>query len=159
MAGAVSWITTVRDLWLRWAQSRFGADVGIVELYRRRVWFANVALFVSLAVPTLLIGSADWPLRVVAAAGMVAACVWEAVALRLRRFPVWADALETVAVALVAWRYPPGTGGLVFVLAFALAALGFRIIYSTTVQAGARTLSVLVGDLRWLGHERVRAQP
>jgi diguanylate cyclase (GGDEF)-like protein len=144
MAGGVSWITTFRDWWLRWAQSRFGSDVGIVELYRRRVWFANVVLFVSLTLPTLLIGSAEWPLRVVAAAGLVGACVWEAVALRLRRFPVWADALETVAVAVVAWRYPPGTGGLVFVLAFALFALGFRITYSTTVQAAARTLSVLV---------------
>jgi diguanylate cyclase (GGDEF)-like protein len=81
---------------------------------------------------------------VAAAAGLIGACVWEAVALRLRRFPVWADVLETVAVAVVAWRYPPGTGGLVFVLAFVLPALGFRIIYSTTVQAAARTLSVLV---------------
>jgi hypothetical protein len=51
--------------------------------------------------------------------------VWEGVALRLGRFPVWADALETVAVALVAWRYPTGAGGFVFILAFALAGLGF----------------------------------
>jgi diguanylate cyclase (GGDEF)-like protein len=144
MPGAVSWVTTLRAWWLRCTQSRFDSDVGMVEAYRRRVWIANVALFVTLTVPTLLIGTADWPLRVAAAAGLIGACVWEAVALRLRRFPVGADVLETVAVAVVAWRYPPGTGGLVFVLAFVLAALGFRIIYSTTVQAAARTSSVLV---------------
>jgi diguanylate cyclase (GGDEF)-like protein len=152
MPGAVSWITTLRDWGPGQAQSRFASDVRIVDLYRRRVWFANVALFVSLTVPTLLIGTADWPLRVAAAAGLIGACGWEAVALRQRRFPVWADALESVAVALVAWRYPPGTGRLVFVLAFALAALGFRVIYSTTVQAAARTLSVLVAI--YVGSER-----
>ena len=139
-----SWVTTLHGWWLRRAQSRFGADVGIGQRYRRRVWFVNVALFVCLTVPTLLIATAGWPLRLAAAAGLVGACVWEGVALRLRRFPVWADALEMVAIALVAWRYPPDTGGLVFVLAFALAALWFRNIYSTTVQAAARTLSVLV---------------
>jgi diguanylate cyclase (GGDEF)-like protein len=144
MAGPVSPITTLRDWWLRAAQSGFGSDVGIGQRYRRRLWFANVALFVCLTVLTLLIGTADWPLRIAVAVGLVGACVWEAVALRLRRFPVWADVLETIAIALVAWRYPTGTGGLVFVLAFTLAALGFRITYSTTVQAAARTLSVLV---------------
>jgi diguanylate cyclase (GGDEF)-like protein len=143
MPGAVSWITVVRDWWLRRARSRLGSDVGIVHGYGRRVWLLNMALFVALTVPTLLIGTAGWPLRVAAAAGLIGACAWEGVALRLRRFPVWADALETAAIAVVAWRYPTGTGGLVFVLAFALPALGFRMIYSTTVQAAARTLSVL----------------
>ena len=71
------------------------------------------------------------------ASGKLSRCVWGG----SRSGPT---RLETSAVALVAWRYPPGAGGLVFVLAFALPALGFRIIYSTTVQAGARTLSVLV---------------
>jgi diguanylate cyclase (GGDEF)-like protein len=118
--------------------------VGIATKYRRRFWLFNVGLFLCLLVPTLLIGTAGWPLRVAAACGLVGAGVWEGVALRLRRFPLWADVLETVAIGLVAWRYPPGTGGLVFVLAFALAGLGFRTIYSTNVQAALRTLSVLV---------------
>jgi diguanylate cyclase (GGDEF)-like protein len=96
-----------------------------------------------LAVPTLLIGTAGWPLRVAAAAGLIGACLWEGVALRLRRFPVWADVLETLAVGLLAWRYPAGTGGLVFVLAFALGGLGFRMMYSTTIEAALRSLSVL----------------
>jgi diguanylate cyclase (GGDEF)-like protein len=94
-------------------------------------------------VPTLLIETAGWRLRVAATVGLVGACVWEGVALRLRRFPAWADLLETVAIGLVAWRYPPGTGGLVFVLAFALAGLGFRTMYSTTMQAAVRSLGVL----------------
>jgi diguanylate cyclase (GGDEF)-like protein len=143
MPGVVSWITTVRDWFLGRAPSHSLSDVGIVQGYGRRIWLLNMALFVALSVPTLLIGTAGWPLRVAAAAGLIGACVWEGVAFRLGRFPVWADALETVAIAVVAWRYPTGTGGLVFVLAFALAALAFRMIYSTRLQAAARTLSVL----------------
>jgi diguanylate cyclase (GGDEF)-like protein len=102
-----------------------------------------LALFGCLLLPTLLIGTAGWRLRIAAGLGLIGGCVWEGVALRLRRFPLWADALETVAIALVAWRYPQGSGGLVFVLAFALAGLGFRTIYSTTLEAALRTLSVL----------------
>jgi diguanylate cyclase (GGDEF)-like protein len=117
--------------------------IGIIQRYRRRVWLLNVGLFVCLMVPTLLIETASWRLRVAATVGLVGGCVWEGVALRLRRFPVWADVLETVAIALVAWRYPPDTGGIVFVLAFALAGLGFRTMYSTTMQAALRCLSVL----------------
>jgi diguanylate cyclase (GGDEF)-like protein len=117
--------------------------VGIATRYRRRLWLFNVVLFLCLLVPTLLIETAGWPLRIAASVGLIGACVWEGAALRLRRFPLWADALETVAIALVAWRYPPDTGGIVFVLAFALAGLGFRTIYSTNMQAAMRTLSVL----------------
>jgi diguanylate cyclase (GGDEF)-like protein len=51
--------------------------------------------------------------------------------------------LETVAVGVVAWRYPLGNGGLVIVLAFALLALGFRTIYSTSVRAVIRTVVVI----------------
>jgi diguanylate cyclase (GGDEF)-like protein len=108
------------------------------------LWLFNVALFLCLLVPTLLIGTASWPLRIAAAVALVGACVWEGVALRLGRFPIWADVLETVAVGLVAWRYPPGTGGLVYVLAFTLAGLGFRTIFSTNLQAVFRTVGVLV---------------
>ncbi len=151
MPRAVSWVTTLH-VYLRGAeQSRFGAG-WIVERSRRRYWAVNVVVFICLAVPTVAIGSTGWPVRVAAAAGIVGACVWEGVALRLRRFPLWADALETVAVALVALRYSTGTRGLVVVLAFALVALGFRAIYSTPVQSAVRTLTVLaaiyVGTIR-----------
>src|SRR5258705_6241307 len=104
MPSPVSWITTLRVWWLRRAESRFGSDVGIGERYRRRVWFGNVALFVCLTVPTLLIGTAGWPLRLAAAAGLIRACVWGAVAVRQRRLPVWGDAVGTVANGLVALR-------------------------------------------------------
>jgi diguanylate cyclase (GGDEF)-like protein len=107
----------------------------------------NVAVFLGLTVPTLLIGTAGWPLRIAAAAGLVGACAWEGVAVRLGRFPLWADVLETAAIAVMAWRYPSGSGGLVFVLAFAILGLGFRAIYSTTAQVAARTLSVLAALL------------
>jgi diguanylate cyclase (GGDEF)-like protein len=117
--------------------------VGIATRYRRRLWLSNVVLFLCLLVPTLLIETAGWPLRIAASVGLIGACLWEGVALRLRRFPLWADGLETVAIGLVAWRYPPDTGGIVFLLAFALAGLGFRTIYSTNMQAALRTLSVL----------------
>jgi diguanylate cyclase (GGDEF)-like protein len=103
-------------------------------------------VFICLSVPTVFVGTASWPLRIAAGIGLLGACVWEGVALRLRRFPVWADVLETVAVGVVAWRYPTGNGGLVIVLAFALLALGFRTIYSTSLQAVLRTV-VLVGAI------------
>jgi diguanylate cyclase (GGDEF)-like protein len=143
MPGAGSWVEILKTDWRGRFHARFGADPGVVERSRRRYWAVNMVVFICLAVPTLLIGTAGWPLRVAAAAGMIGACVWEFVAVRLRRFPVWADALETVAIALVAWRYPTGAGGLVIVLTFALLALGFRTIYSTRVQSLVRTLTVL----------------
>jgi diguanylate cyclase (GGDEF)-like protein len=122
------------------------------------LWLLNVAVFLSLTVPTLLIGTAGWPLRIAATAGLVGACIWEGVALRIGRFPLWADVLETVAIALVAARYPVGAGGLVFVLAFAMFALGFRTIFSTAAQTAVRTLSVVgalvVGSLDQPGHMR-----
>ena len=91
--------------------ARFDADIGMVGRFRLHYWVTNVVLFVCLTVPSLLIPTAGWPLRAAVAAGLIGACVWEGVALRLRRFPVWADALETVAIALAAWRYPTGIGG------------------------------------------------
>jgi hypothetical protein len=100
-------------------------------------------VFASLTVPTLLIGTAGWPLRLSAAAGLVGACWWERVALRLHRFPVWADVLETAAILLLALRHPTGSGGLAFVLIFALLALGFRTMYSTPVQSAVRTATVI----------------
>ncbi len=142
MPGAVSWMTILRRYWHEPERSRFG-DAWMVQRARWRYWVVNVVLFVCLTVPALLVGTAGWPLRVAAAAGLIGACVWEGVAVRLGRFSVWADVLETVAVVLVAWRYPSGTGGLVFILAFALPALGFRLFYSNSVQAVARTLTVL----------------
>ena len=143
MPGAVSWITKVRMHLRGRLQSGFGADAGMVERSRRIYWASNTVLFVCLTVPTLLIETAGWPQRVAAAASLIGACVWEGVAVRLRRFPVWADVLETVALVLVAWRYPSGTGGVAFILAFALPALGFRLFYSNSVQFAARTLTVL----------------
>jgi diguanylate cyclase (GGDEF)-like protein len=107
------------------------------------MWLLNVAAFLGLTVPTLVIGTAGWPLRIAATAALIGACVWEGVAIRMGRFPWWADVLETVAITVVTWRYPSGTGGLVFVLAFAILALGFRIMYSTAAQTAARTVSVL----------------
>ncbi len=142
MARAVSWVTTLH-MYLRVAEQSHSGAGRMMERTRRRYWAVNVVVFVCLTVPTVAIGSTGWPVRVAAAAGMVGACVWEGVALRLRRFPFWADALETVAVALVALRYSTGTRGLVVVLAFALIALGFRAIYSTPVQSAVRTLTVL----------------
>src|SRR5262245_46227000 len=112
------------------SESHSGADSGLVERSRRRYWQVNAVVFVCLSVPTLLAGMESWPLRIAATAGLIGACVWEGIALRLRRFPVWADVLETIAIGIVAWRYPAGTGGLVIVLAFALLALAFRTIYS-----------------------------
>jgi diguanylate cyclase (GGDEF)-like protein len=114
-----------------------------VHPLRRRIWLLDVAVFLGLTVPALVIGTAGWPLRIAATAGLIGACVWEGVALRMGRFPLWADVLETIAIAVVARRYPTGSNGLVFVLAFAILALGFRTIYSTTAQAAVRTLSVL----------------
>jgi len=143
MPGPAAWITIVRGWGPRLAQWRLVRRVGIARPLRVRVWLLNVAVFLGLTVPTLVIGSAGWPLRIAATAGLIGTCVWEGVALRLERFPVWADVLETVAIGVVAWRYPSGSGGLVFVLAFAILALSFRTIYSTTAQTAARTLSVV----------------
>jgi diguanylate cyclase (GGDEF)-like protein len=114
-----------------------------VHPLRRRIWLLDVAVFLGLTVPTLVIATAGWPLRIAATAGLIGACVWEGVALRRGRFPLWADVLETVAIGVMAWRYPSGSGGLVFVLAFAVLALGYRTIYSTPAQTAARTFSVL----------------
>src|SRR5262245_66547111 len=107
MPGPASWITTVRGWWPKVARSRFVRRVRIVRPLSRRVWLLNVAVFLGLTVPTLIIGTAGWPLRIAAAAGLIGACVWEGVALRVGRFPLWADALETVAIAQIgraSWR-------------------------------------------------------
>src|SRR5262245_5537876 len=129
--------------WRAIRQPRTGTDSAVAERFPQRYWFVNVVVFVGLAVPALLVATSGWPLRVGAAASLVGACVWEGVALRLRRFPLWADVLETLAVFLLAWRHPTGSGGFVFVLVFALLALGFRTIYSTPVQSAVRALSVV----------------
>jgi diguanylate cyclase (GGDEF)-like protein len=147
MPGSKSSITMVRDWPPRLTQSRFVRRVRSVRPIRRRIWLLNVTVFLALTVPTLAIGTAAWPLRIAATAGLIGACVWEGVALRVGHFPLWADVLDTAAIALVAWRYPVGTGGLMFVLAFAILALAYRTIYSTTTQAAARTVSVLAALL------------
>ncbi len=143
VADDVSRVDVLRRSWLGSPESGAGADAGLVERFRRRYWLVNVVVFMSLTLPTLLIDTAGWPLRLAATAGLIGACVWEGVALRLRRFPVWADVLETVAVAAIAWRHPTGSGGLVFALSFALLALGFRSTYSTPAQSAVRALTVV----------------
>jgi len=105
MPGPAAWITIVRGWGPRLAQWRLVRRVGIARPLRVRVWLLNVAVFLGLTVPTLVIGSAGWPLRIAATAGLIGTCVWEGVALRLGRFPIWADVLETVAIGVVSW--PP----------------------------------------------------
>jgi hypothetical protein len=143
MPGAVSWREILQKYGRGRSGSQPGEDSGIVERSRRRYWLLNLVVFVCISVPTLLLPTASWPLRAAAAAGLIGACVWEGVGLRLRRFPVWADVLETIAVGVVAWRYPAGNGGLVIVLAFALLGLGFRTLYSMPGQAVVRTVVVI----------------
>jgi len=139
------WARLTPQWWLGWLGRLIGRDAGLLERFRWGFWVANLALFLCLVAPTLQVGHAGWPLRLAAAMGLIGACVWEVVALRAGRFPLWADLLETATVVLLAWRYPPQTGRplIVFVLTFALAALGFRVLYSTPWQAGARTVTVL----------------
>src|SRR5262249_36630553 len=128
----------LRHLW--WP---VGSDPDIVQQVRQRVWVVNTILFLGLVVPALLAGSAGWPLGLTVAVGLVGTCLWEAAALRSGRFPLWADVLETALVAAVAWRYPSGSGLLILVLAFAIPALGFRMLYSSSQQATARTASLV----------------
>jgi diguanylate cyclase (GGDEF)-like protein len=120
-------------------------DAGPVERFLWGFWILNVALFLCLVPPTILLGNAGWPLRLAAIAGLLGACVWEAVALRARRFPLWADVLETLAIVVLAWRYPAQTDPpvLVFVITFALAGLGYRVLYGPPWQAALRTVTML----------------
>src|SRR5262245_1242299 len=132
--------------WLGWLRRPIPSDSGPVERFLWGFWVLNSALFLCLVPFTLLFPEGSGlPLRVAATAGLLGACVWEAVALRARRFPFWADVLETLTVALLAWRFPAGTGPplILFVVTFALAGLGFRILYGSRWQAALRTVTTL----------------
>jgi EAL domain-containing protein (putative c-di-GMP-specific phosphodiesterase class I) len=143
MLGLVARITAAPGRWLKGLRQPAGADPRLMERFRWGFWVLNLILFACLTVPTLLVEGAGWPLRLAATAGLVGAVVWEAAALHARRFPLWADVLETAAVFLVAWRYPFGQGLIVIVLVFVLPALGFRILYGSPRQAAVRTATVL----------------
>jgi diguanylate cyclase (GGDEF)-like protein len=117
----------------------------MAERIRRVLWTLNTLLFLSMVPPTLLGIGAGVGLRIAATAALVGAIVWENVALRAGRFPLWADLLDVAAIFLLAWRFPPHPGRpLLYVLAFALPALGFRCLYGSPRAAAARAVSVLV---------------
>jgi diguanylate cyclase (GGDEF)-like protein len=142
-----TWVVAAPRWWPGWGWLRrpLRGDFGPVERFLWGFWVFNVALFACLVPPTLLLGHAGWPLRLAAAAGLLGAGVWEAAALRAGRFPLWADVLETLTVALLAWRYPAETDAplILFVLTFALAGLGFRVLFGSPWQAVARTVTML----------------
>jgi diguanylate cyclase (GGDEF)-like protein len=143
---SVTWIATAsgRRL-LGWLLGPVGQDLGFLQRFRRKAWAFNTVLFIGLAIPTLLVGGVPWPVRLTATCAVLGACVWEAVALRAQRFPLWADVLETVAVAIVSWRWPSGRPFLVFILAFVLPSLGFRALFSSPWQAVARSVATVLG--------------
>jgi diguanylate cyclase (GGDEF)-like protein len=141
---SVTWIAKAPGPLLEWLLGPVGLDSGTVQRFRRQAWAVNTVLFIGLAIPTLLVGDVPWPIRLAATCAVLGACVWEAVALHAQRFPLWADVLETVAVAVVAWRWPNQLPFLVFVLAFVLPLLGFRVLFSTPWQAVARAVTAVL---------------
>jgi diguanylate cyclase (GGDEF)-like protein len=146
MGDVVTPITTAAGRWFGRLWRPFGTEPGILERIREALWVLNTLLFLTLVPPALLAASdAGEPLRIAAAVALVGAIGWEAAAVRAGRFPLWADVLETATVLLLTSRFPPQPGWpvLLFVLAFALPALGFRALFGRPWQAAARAVAVL----------------
>jgi diguanylate cyclase (GGDEF)-like protein len=141
---SVTWIAKALSRLLGWVAGPVEPEAGTLPWLRRRCWAVNAVLFSALAIPTLLVGGVPWPFRLAATCGLLGACVWEAVALRAQRFPLWADVLEVVAIVVVSFRWPAGRHLIVFVLAFVLPSLAFRALFSSPWQAVARSVATVL---------------